>query len=265
MSILKKTLSVVDINSESHIMNVRFWGTRGSIAVPGKETIMYGGNTTCLEMTLESGKKIIIDAGTGIRALGNKLLAEKEPINVHLLITHIHWDHILGFPFFKPIYDKRTRVHLIGCPLVQGDIKKLIARSMSPPYFPFHFDELLDVLIQRDPSRLGVNVYKRMIKEGDAGRLADMMIHESRIFPAFLEVLPHIEWSVRLGAMVVAEDIFAREPALAEQILEPLYGKMDALNDAVKGDMIYLFGESADKVWIPKLKDLSDRTSSTAS
>ena len=78
MSILKKTWSIVDIKLESHIMNVRFWGTRGSIAVPGKETIMYGGNTTCLEMTLESGKKIIVDAGTGIRALGNKLLAGKD-------------------------------------------------------------------------------------------------------------------------------------------------------------------------------------------
>ena len=80
-------------------MRVKLWGTRGSIAVPGKDTTFYGGNTTCLEITTESGKKIIIDAGTGIRPLGEKLLEENENVDVYLLITHIHWDHILGFPF----------------------------------------------------------------------------------------------------------------------------------------------------------------------
>ena len=69
-------------------MKVKFWGTRGSIPVPGKDTAIYGGNTTCLEITLESGRKVIIDAGTGIRALGEQLNAEGKPVDVHLLITH---------------------------------------------------------------------------------------------------------------------------------------------------------------------------------
>ena len=81
-------------------MKIKFWGTRGSTPVPGKDTIIYGGNTTCLEMDLMSGKKIIIDAGTGIRSLGNELESSKENIDIYLLITHIHWDHIFGFPFF---------------------------------------------------------------------------------------------------------------------------------------------------------------------
>jgi len=142
MSILKKTWSIVDIKSESHIMNVRFWGTRGSIAVPGKETIMYGGNTTCLEMTLESGKKIIVDAGTGIRALGNKLLAEKEPLDVHLLITHIHWDHILGFPFFDPLYETSTKISIEGFPTCMKGLRSTFDNRMGDGFFPLKFDDL---------------------------------------------------------------------------------------------------------------------------
>jgi phosphoribosyl 1,2-cyclic phosphodiesterase len=80
-------------------MKVKFWGTRGSIPVPGKDTIIYEGNTTCLEMNLMSGKKIIIDAGTGIRVLGNELQSHEQSLDIYLLITHIHWDHVFGFPF----------------------------------------------------------------------------------------------------------------------------------------------------------------------
>ena len=84
-------------------MKVKFWGTRGSIAVPGEETVHYGGNTTCVEITLESDRRLVIDAGTGIRVLGEHLAAVNPAVDIHLLITHIHWDHIVGFPFFGPI------------------------------------------------------------------------------------------------------------------------------------------------------------------
>ena len=80
-------------------MKIKFWGTRGSIAVPGKGTTIYGGNTTCLEIEPESGKKIIIDAGTGIRPLGDHLTAGTGDVDVYLLLTHVHWDHVWGFPF----------------------------------------------------------------------------------------------------------------------------------------------------------------------
>ena len=142
MSILKNTWAVMDINYGSHNMKVRFWGTRGSIAVPGKETIMYGGNTTCLEMTLESGKRIIIDAGTGIRALGNKLLEETEPLNIHLLITHIHWDHILGFPFFDPLYEASTKIYIEGFPTCMKGLRSTFDNKMGDGFFPLKFDDL---------------------------------------------------------------------------------------------------------------------------
>ena len=127
-------------------MIIRCYGARGSIPVSGDQYRKYGGDTTCLEIRTKDDDIIIIDAGSGIRRLGNRLLAE-ERFEVHLLFTHSHWDHILGFPFFRPIYDERARIHLTGCPLTQGDIKKLIAKSMSAPYFPFLFDDLRSEII----------------------------------------------------------------------------------------------------------------------
>ena len=131
-------------------MKVKFWGTRGSIPVPGKKTIMYGGNTTCLEMTLESGKKIVIDAGTGIRALGNKLLEEKVPLDVHLLITHIHWDHILGFPFFDPLYDGSTKITIEGFPTCMKGLRSTFDNKMGDGFFPLQFDDLSAKLQYQD-------------------------------------------------------------------------------------------------------------------
>ena len=81
-------------------MKVKFWGTRGSTPVPGKDTIIYGGNTTCLEIDLAGGKKVIVDAGTGVRVLGGEFESYGNETELYLLITHIHWDHIFGFPFF---------------------------------------------------------------------------------------------------------------------------------------------------------------------
>ena len=123
-------------------MKVKFWGTRGSIPVPGIETIIYGGNTTCLEMTLESGRKIVIDAGTGIRALGNDLLEARKPLDIHLLITHIHWDHILGFPFFDPLYDDSTKITVEGFPTCMKGLRSTFDNKMGDGFFPLQFDDL---------------------------------------------------------------------------------------------------------------------------
>ena len=84
-------------------MLVRFWGTRGSIATPGTATAHYGGNTSCTELRTDSGDLLILDCGTGARQLGLRLLKER-PIKANILITHTHWDHIQGFPFFHPLF-----------------------------------------------------------------------------------------------------------------------------------------------------------------
>jgi phosphoribosyl 1,2-cyclic phosphodiesterase len=123
-------------------MKVKFWGTRGSIPVPGKDTTTYGGNTTCLEITLESGRKIIIDAGTGIRLLGQYLLAEAGKIDIHLLITHIHWDHVQGFPFFDPVYDPESKIKIDGFPNCMKGLSVPFDSKMGDGFFPLQFDDL---------------------------------------------------------------------------------------------------------------------------
>ncbi|MEI7773651.1 MAG: MBL fold metallo-hydrolase [Verrucomicrobiota bacterium] len=94
---------------------IRFWGVRGSIPTPGPSTLRYGGNTSCIELRV--GKElIIVDAGSGIRALGNSLMHEfgGEPISLTILNTHTHWDHIQGFPFFTPAYIPTSRIRMVG-------------------------------------------------------------------------------------------------------------------------------------------------------
>ena len=122
-------------------MLIRCYGARGSIPVSGKQFLKYGGDTTCLEIRTKNDEIIVVDAGSGIRRLGNRLKDEGR-FEFHFLMTHSHWDHILGFPFFKPLYDKRTLIHLMGCPLGQGDIYKLIDKSMSAPFFPLTLQDL---------------------------------------------------------------------------------------------------------------------------
>ena len=122
-------------------MIVRCHGSRGSIPVSGRQYIQYGGDTTCIEVRSSGGDIIIVDGGTGIRRLGNTLLAEGR-FEYTMLFTHTHIDHIFGFPFFKPIYDERTVIHLKGCPSAQGNVRKLLSRSMRAPFFPVPFDKL---------------------------------------------------------------------------------------------------------------------------
>ena len=96
-------------------MYIRCWGSRGQIPVSGPDFNKYGGDTTCLEIRSNSGDYIIIDAGSGIRHLGTRLLEEKQR-KINLLFTHLHLDHILGLPFFGPVYDRQTSLTVYGCP-----------------------------------------------------------------------------------------------------------------------------------------------------
>jgi phosphoribosyl 1,2-cyclic phosphodiesterase len=122
-------------------MFIKCYGARGSIPVSGPEYNKYGGDTTCLEIRGRNDEIIIVDAGTGIRRLGEKLLKEKR-LEYHILFTHSHIDHIIGFPFFKPVYDERCRIHMTGCPTTQGNIGLILSKTMSAPTFPVRFDEL---------------------------------------------------------------------------------------------------------------------------
>jgi phosphoribosyl 1,2-cyclic phosphodiesterase len=122
---------------------LKFWGVRGSIPVPGPSTLRYGGNTTCLELRTD-GEIIILDAGTGIRGLGAALEEEfgGNPINVTLLITHMHWDHIQGFPFFSPSYRGKNRVRVMGYDGPGASLQDTLAGQMSAPFFPVQLHSL---------------------------------------------------------------------------------------------------------------------------
>jgi phosphoribosyl 1,2-cyclic phosphodiesterase len=122
-------------------MIVRFYGARGSIPVSGKEYLKYGGNTTCVEIRTNEDEIIIIDAGSGIRTLGNRLISE-ERFRYTMIFTHAHWDHIMGFPFFQPIYFKKTEITMYGCPFAQASVREMIARIMAPPNFPVKFEDI---------------------------------------------------------------------------------------------------------------------------
>lgn len=122
-------------------MIIRCWGARGSIPVSGEVYLKYGGDTTCLEIRTKDDDIIIVDAGSGIRRLGNSLIAE-ERHKYAMLFTHAHWDHLMGFPFFKPIYFKKTEIGMYGCPFVQTSVKDMIARVMAPPNFPVKYEDI---------------------------------------------------------------------------------------------------------------------------
>ncbi len=117
-------------------MKITCYGSRGSIPASGPNYAKYGGDTTCLFIESKSGDKLIIDAGSGIRDCGNHILQNK--INkVHLLFTHAHWDHLLGFPFFKPIYISHFALEIYGYSFgLRGGIKKVVEGVFRHPYFP---------------------------------------------------------------------------------------------------------------------------------
>src|SRR5262244_2656792 len=117
-------------------MQVRFWGTRGSIAAPGPSTMRYGGNTSCVEVRLNDDALIIFDAGTGIRALGQTLLAHPGPVRAHLFLSHAHWDHIQGIPFFTPAYIAGTELTILGPAHGRLTLEKIVTGQMRSPYFP---------------------------------------------------------------------------------------------------------------------------------
>lgn len=136
-------------------LRLRFWGTRGSIPTPGTHTVRYGGNTPCVEVRTETGWLVILDAGTGIRELGRSLMAgpggmiddarasgANGAIAADIFLTHAHWDHIQGIPFFAPIFQPGNHFTIWGSKALETSIDRVIRDQMSPVVFPVSFEEL---------------------------------------------------------------------------------------------------------------------------
>lgn len=125
-------------------MKIKFWGTRGSIPTPGNYTYKYGGNSTCVTIDPNGDEysPLIIDSGTGIRTLSNMLLEAKKPLDLKIIFTHTHWDHIQGFPFFLPAYSPENDIEIYYYPGLGGNIKKSLATQMDAHNFPIGYDRL---------------------------------------------------------------------------------------------------------------------------
>ena len=121
-------------------MKVKIWGARGSIPAPGPETTRYGGNTSCVQLTLADGSVLVLDGGTGIRSLGLALGQGEQPLNI--LLTHLHLDHIQGLMFFAPMFSPRSRIVIWGPAAPDASLEDRIARYISAPLSPVEVREL---------------------------------------------------------------------------------------------------------------------------
>ena len=122
-------------------MQITFWGVRGSYPVPGVATVRYGGQTSCVEVRSAAGETLIVDAGTGLRALGNKLLREAtQAQHYHVLLSHVHWDHIQGLPFFSPVYIAGTRVSIYALLTAADELQQVIGGITRHEFFPMSLE-----------------------------------------------------------------------------------------------------------------------------
>jgi phosphoribosyl 1,2-cyclic phosphodiesterase len=122
---------------------VTFWGTRGSIPTPGPDTARYGGNTACISIGSSNGRLVILDAGSGLRPLGHELMKRRSGVLVaDILLSHTHWDHIQGLPFFKPLSSRDTSVCIYGAAQEGVPLKEILGRQMDPMVFPVPLNAL---------------------------------------------------------------------------------------------------------------------------
>jgi len=124
-------------------LRFRFWGVRGSTPTPQVENLTFGGNTSCVEIRTADNKSIIFDAGSGIRNLGQTLMREAagNPIDIKLFLTHFHWDHIQGIPFFAPIYSPKNSIEFFTG-VNERPLQETLEGQMAKPYFPVDFDQV---------------------------------------------------------------------------------------------------------------------------
>ena len=189
-------------------MKLKFWGTRGSIPSTGYPTVKYGGNTTCLELVLEDGSFVIFDAGTGIRKLGDKILKNNDVFNLNLIITHSHWDHIQGFPFFNPAYSDKYDINIFSCPSIFKNLEEVFLNQMKSLYFPVDFKDLKARInfyeIKEKEPKLG-NAFIKSIRNNHPGEAYGFKVIENNkkiVFITDNELQPPDKYNTSLDEFV---------------------------------------------------------------
>lgn len=151
-------------------MKVQVWGCRGSLAVPGADTVRYGGNTSCVEVRGDGGEVLVLDAGTGMRPLGLEL--EKEGVRtIHVFLSHLHLDHLQGLGFFRPLFDPQNEIHIWGPASPVQSLSERIATYLSPPLFPVRLADIPASVTFHDAPEDGVQI-------GSLSVRASLVLHQ---------------------------------------------------------------------------------------
>ena len=214
-------------------MHIRFWGTRGSIPTPGPSTVRYGGNTSCVEVRDSTGSLLVLDAGTGLRELGVALMNGNgaRPFSIDLLLSHLHWDHIQGIPFFRPAYDPNSTLRIRG-PKQSRPMKELLGMGMDDPFFPVDLDDM--------PAKLEI---------GELEHLSDEMVGKFRVRSAHLyHPAPALAYRVEADgrSLVYATDTEDPFSGKVNPVIELAQGADTLIHDAqfIKSDFKPTWGHS---------------------
>jgi phosphoribosyl 1,2-cyclic phosphodiesterase len=251
-------------------VQVTVWGCRGSLATPGRDTVRYGGNTSCLEVELTNGSMLVLDAGTGIRELGVEL-ERRNVRRIQVLLTHLHLDHVEGLRFFEPLWDDHVEIDIWGPPSPIASLRDRLARAFSPPLFPIEIADVPARVSFRDVPRgewvldgatlraervvhPGPTVGYRI--EADEGTLAYMPDHE----PALTGTISELSRDWISGAALAADaDLLVHDAQFSEEEYSQRVGwghssSADAIayGEAVGADRIVLFHHDPnhDDLWL---------------
>ena len=218
---------------------MKFWGTRGSIPTPGPETARYGGNTACISLDGDGGRLVILDAGSGLRPLGHDLMKQRGgALTADILLTHTHWDHIQGLPFFKPLSSSGTSVCIYGAEQEGVPLKEILGRQMDPMVFPVPLNALAAALtvVEIEEGEFDIDDFRicalRLRHPGttlgyrlapNRGGREVAYVTDNELGPGGAYEVPH-NWRERLVEFVGGVDTLIHDAMYSDQIIEARAG-----------------------------------------